>query len=156
MVSQVLWMIDNELDWRRFERLCVDLLYRNGYRDIVHVEPQDGGRDAEEFPRQGRDREGRAAFFQFSLEQDWKAKLNGDAQKLSGRRSEFSTLVFRTRRAAPGIDVNSLHTKFRERYGCTLIAYSRERSEEHTSELQSRSDLVCRLLLEKKKKKEIH
>src|SRR3989440_9479064 len=31
------------------------------------------------------------------------------------------------------------------------------RSEEHTSELQSRSDLVCRLLLEKKKKKkDIH
>src|SRR2546421_4080165 len=28
----------------------------------------------------------------------------------------------------------------------------RQRSEEHTSELQSRSDLVCRLLLEKKKK----
>src|SRR5438034_8041533 len=28
-----------------------------------------------------------------------------------------------------------------------------ERSEEHTSELQSHSDLVCRLLLEKKKKK---
>src|SRR2546428_5525051 len=29
------------------------------------------------------------------------------------------------------------------------------RSEEHTSELQSRSDLVCRLLLEKKKKSKI-
>src|SRR2546427_4575655 len=29
-----------------------------------------------------------------------------------------------------------------------------ERSEEHTSELQSQSNLVCRLLLEKKKKKE--
>src|SRR5437868_11551443 len=29
----------------------------------------------------------------------------------------------------------------------------RGRSEEHTSELQSRFDLVCRLLLEKKKKK---
>src|SRR5690349_23807850 len=29
----------------------------------------------------------------------------------------------------------------------------RMRSEEHTSELQSRRDLVCRLLLEKKKKK---
>src|SRR5690606_41476475 len=28
-----------------------------------------------------------------------------------------------------------------------------ERSEEHTSELQSRENLVCRLLLEKKKKK---
>src|SRR5260221_6434100 len=31
---------------------------------------------------------------------------------------------------------------------------SRSRSEEHTSELQSHSDLVCRLLLEKKKKNE--
>src|SRR6266496_6664929 len=30
------------------------------------------------------------------------------------------------------------------------------RSEEHTSELQSRRDLVCRLLLEKKKKKTFH
>src|SRR5271167_5127024 len=30
------------------------------------------------------------------------------------------------------------------------------RSEEHTSELQSRFDLVCRLLLEKKKKKKIY
>src|SRR5438034_7923108 len=30
---------------------------------------------------------------------------------------------------------------------------SSARSEEHTSELQSHSDLVCRLLLEKKKKK---
>src|SRR5206468_7124165 len=32
------------------------------------------------------------------------------------------------------------------------IGCSSKRSEEHTSELQSRSDLVCRLLLEKKKK----
>src|SRR5216683_6219495 len=32
-------------------------------------------------------------------------------------------------------------------------AAPKHRSEEHTSELQSRSDLVCRLLLEKKKKK---
>src|SRR5438270_8802210 len=31
------------------------------------------------------------------------------------------------------------------------VAMSRARSEEHTSELQSQSNLVCRLLLEKKK-----
>src|SRR2546427_9531641 len=31
--------------------------------------------------------------------------------------------------------------------------HGRPRSEEHTSELQSQSNLVCRLLLEKKKKK---
>src|SRR5437773_7078673 len=32
----------------------------------------------------------------------------------------------------------------------------RSRSEEHTSELQSHHDLVCRLLLEKKKKQNTH
>src|SRR5690349_23201934 len=37
----------------------------------------------------------------------------------------------------------------RERVGALVLG----RSEEHTSELQSRRDLVCRLLLEKKKKK---
>src|SRR2546421_1509452 len=36
-------------------------------------------------------------------------------------------------------------------YGVLTPRYE-SRSEEHTSELQSRSDLVCRLLLEKKKK----
>src|SRR2546429_5240006 len=34
-------------------------------------------------------------------------------------------------------------------------ACPRHRSEEHTSELQSRLHLVCRLLLEKKKKKQL-
>src|SRR5438132_3912932 len=44
---------------------------------------------------------------------------------------------------------------FSERAGSVVhnrVASSeKERSEEHTSELQSHSDLVCRLLLEKKK-----
>src|SRR6266704_4224146 len=34
---------------------------------------------------------------------------------------------------------------------CLLLGLFTRRSEEHTSELQSRFDLVCRLLLEKKK-----
>src|SRR2546427_5485303 len=34
------------------------------------------------------------------------------------------------------------------------LHYAKQRSEEHTSELQSQSNLVCRLLLEKKKKNE--
>src|SRR5438034_7731858 len=42
--------------------------------------------------------------------------------------------------------------------GLTIAEYApatiKKRSEEHTSELQSHSDLVCRLLLEKKKKNE--
>src|SRR2546422_5667166 len=38
-------------------------------------------------------------------------------------------------------------------HNLTRYYASRDRSEEHTSELQSRLHLVCRLLLEKKKKK---
>src|SRR2546428_14114140 len=37
--------------------------------------------------------------------------------------------------------------------GCVSSPPAGARSEEHTSELQSRSDLVCRLLLEKKKQR---
>src|SRR5947207_11643526 len=55
------------------------------------------------------------------------------------------TTLFRSRRAAP---------RDRERAPRWARRGSRRcRSEEHTSELQSHSDLVCRLLLEKKKKK---
>ena len=45
-------------------------------------------------------------------------------------------------------------------FGCNIFRLGgydsdkeNNRSEEHTSELQSHSDIVCRLLLEKKKKK---
>src|SRR5688572_31149528 len=41
-------------------------------------------------------------------------------------------------------------------YACVIrnVIKSKNRSEEHTSELQSQSNLVCRLLLEKKKYKQ--
>src|SRR5699024_12271934 len=49
------------------------------------------------------------------------------------------------------------HRNFRSKDGCTRHPGSSHtsgtRSEEHTSELQSRFDLVCRLLLEKKNTK---
>src|SRR2546427_4553880 len=49
--------------------------------------------------------------------------------------------------------VEAKEGRFRLRHG-EWIAFEKEsRSEEHTSELQSQSNLVCRLLLEKKKKK---
>src|SRR5207249_10762299 len=46
----------------------------------------------------------------------------------------------------PASAVSKKWTKFRGKWSFSLM-----RSEEHTSELQSRFDLVCRLLLEKKK-----
>src|SRR2546427_6420942 len=42
--------------------------------------------------------------------------------------------------------------RFRERPDALPAGLALARSEEHTSELQSQSNLVCRLLLEKKKK----
>src|SRR2546422_3273431 len=42
------------------------------------------------------------------------------------------------------------------RWKRTTLSTRMSRSEEHTSELQSRLQLVCRLLLEKKKKKRIN
>src|SRR5438874_5345265 len=44
----------------------------------------------------------------------------------------------------------------RAMWPCRRESRTQSRSEEHTSELQSRRDLVCRLLLEKKKKKTTH
>src|SRR5206468_7280344 len=81
------------------------------------------------------------------------------------------TTLFRSRRhprARPRRDLHDAHRgRRRHRHPAHHLRQAREhlllpdrhlaglrllRSEEHTSELQSRSDLVCRLLLEKKKK----
>src|SRR3989449_6961122 len=59
------------------------------------------------------------------------------------------------REANPDIDV-ALATGMGEMRNALIVRAARAvRSEEHTSELQSRLHLVCRLLLEKKKKTEI-
>src|SRR5690349_23196096 len=52
------------------------------------------------------------------------------------------------RREGP-VSSQSLHRNLSRRV-CPATGTRRRRSEEHTSELQSRRDLVCRLLLEKK------
>src|SRR2546421_7006698 len=57
---------------------------------------------------------------------------------LAGSERTAGAPRYRTARAAPA--------------DRTDLRFAIARSEEHTSELQSRSDLVCRLLLEKKKK----
>src|SRR2546428_4711106 len=66
------------------------------------------------------------------------------------------TTLFRSQRPRQHRDGNVHHVERQtgEIDDCQIFP-RRGRSEEHTSELQSRSDLVCRLLLEKKKNKGI-
>src|SRR2546422_2536296 len=62
---------------------------------------------------------------------------------------------FRNRRPVPCDHRSPACHGLQCRQSKTLLkGWQHKRSEEHTSELQSRLHLVCRLLLEKKKKKE--
>src|SRR2546430_11575332 len=75
--------------------------------------------------------------------------------RVSGPRAESLTVAPRPVCPKPGV------TLTRSRVGPLQLTNARvghpgyKRSEEHTSELQSQSNLVCRLLLEKKKKVEL-
>src|SRR2546430_12792961 len=62
------------------------------------------------------------------------------------------TTLFRSRRWVAGQHLRYGLRWARREGGARADAGVSERSEEHTSELQSQSNLVCRLLLEKKKK----
>src|SRR2546427_5482325 len=64
------------------------------------------------------------------------------ARKGIGQRQDAGRLLLGRQRA--GLELDALEAVLRNHA---------PRSEEHTSELQSQSNLVCRLLLEKKKKK---
>src|SRR2546430_11449941 len=56
---------------------------------------------------------------------------------------------------AEGLRVRADALDARQRAHGTHEVMAHARSEEHTSELQSQSNLVCRLLLEKKKKNQV-
>src|SRR5260221_12876665 len=67
------------------------------------------------------------------------------------------TTLFRSMQHVPAVDREAFAAELRQT-GCTpdirghVPVGLEQRSEEHTSELQSHSDLVCRLLLENKNK----
>src|SRR5690606_22213880 len=67
----------------------------------------------------------------------------------------FELYAFWSRRASPSFFPSSSRLA-RDYRWCQMVRRksAASRSEEHTSELQSRENLVCRLLLEKKKNRE--
>ena len=72
-------------------------------------------------------------------------KNPGRFAKLGGQIPKGALLV-----GSPGTGKTLLARAIAGEAGVPFFTISGSRSEEHTSELQSRSDLVCRLLLEKK------
>src|SRR2546430_13684698 len=62
-------------------------------------------------------------------------------------RSCFEGHLYRSRR----LDGAVIGTVLIDQLDLCVADFDQDRSEEHTSELQSQSNLVCRLLLEKKK-----
>src|SRR5436190_17596037 len=68
--------------------------------------------------------------------------------------TEFYTLSLHD--ALPIRSEQSTTWRARARWMASSTRTIRPRSEEHTSELQSHSDIVCRLLLEKKKLNELN
>src|SRR2546422_5799003 len=67
----------------------------------------------------------------------------------------YTTLFRSIDLAAEPVTRERQHDQCRDGDEVADVAHPVVRSEEHTSELQSRLHLVCRLLLEKKKKKKI-
>src|SRR5699024_2990957 len=81
----------------------------------------------------------RHAVYPLGLKQQRHQTRDGSCVRLAERHSSPSTALVRKSASVPALLLPG-------------SLYDRTRSEEHTSELQSRFDLVCRLLLEKKKK----
>src|SRR2546430_10681326 len=69
------------------------------------------------------------------------------AQRLAEQQRQRGALLSKAQQAAAEVSIDGRRLLLLANIGSEAEA---ERSEEHTSELQSQSNLVCRLLLEKK------
>src|SRR2546428_14118720 len=75
----------------------------------------------------------------------FRSQLTGEASRSGARQARPAGLLERVSALQRSHPLRALRARPTQ-----STAGPRQRSEEHTSELQSRSDLVCRLLLEKK------
>jgi hypothetical protein len=91
MNHPVLWVLDTEIDDRSFERLCTDLLFRNGYPDIIpYGGSHDRGRDAEVNRHKRMSSSGEPVFllFQYSLEKTWQKITSRGTKKGSNEQTQ--------------------------------------------------------------------
>lgn len=143
--DQILWALDNSISPDEFERLCIDLLGRDGYRHIVPVGGEkDHGRDAELRYHLGASEHYATIAFQFSLDKRWEQKLSKDSATIAAHRPDVVAMVFVTSSKVSGAKQDSLQSKIRSRYGWDLRIYSREWLRQRLSELHH--DLAAKYL----------
>ncbi len=127
MFNRILWTLDNEMDGSRFERLCTDLLAREGFKDILPIGgTYDSGRDAEIRRWKGIKSTGGVTFFQYSLEKDWRNKLDRELKKVYGKGHKINFYVFLTSQRVTGESRDKLAKFVTQNYGWQLIVYDRE------------------------------
>jgi tetratricopeptide (TPR) repeat protein len=127
MFNRILWTLDNEMDGSRFERLCTDLLSREGYRDILPIGgTHDRGRDAEIRPLKGIRDTGGVIFFQYSLEERWEGKLKRELENICKHNHKINNYVFVTSRKVTGRKRDQLASIVANKYQWGLIIYDRE------------------------------
>lgn len=125
--NHILWTLDNEIDGRAFERLCTDLLFREGYKDIVPIGgTHDRGRDAEIRNCKGIKENGGVAFFQYSLEDDCVGKLKRELKKVYTNKHLINFYIFVTSQNITGYSRDKLREYVSNEYGWQLIIYDRE------------------------------
>lgn len=127
MLNQVLWTLDNEMDGTRFERLCTDMLFREGYKDIIPIGGNyDRGRDAQIHRLKGIRTEGGKVFFQYTLEKKWDTKLRRELAKVRKNNHDIDFYVFVTSQKITGNQRDKLERWVRQEYQWQLIIYDRE------------------------------
>ena len=127
MYNKVLWTLDHEMDATQFERLCTDLLHREGYRDIVPVGgTHDRGRDAEIKQWEGTKLSGGVTFFGYSLEENWEGKLKRELSKVRDNGHKIDFYVFVTSRTVTGNKRDKLEELAASEYKWQLIIFERE------------------------------
>lgn len=126
-IDKVLWALDNEIQPRDFERLCIDLLVREGYCHIVPVGGNhDHGRDGEYRYWSGASKNHLVAAFQFSKQKTWEKKLREDAKKIAAHCPNAVEMVFVTSQDISGTKQDELRKEFKTQRGWTFTAYTRE------------------------------
>ena len=124
MYNPILWTLDNEFDGASFERLCTELMFREGYKDIIPVGgSHDRGRDAELRTWKGIKSTGGRTFFQYTLEKEWENKLERELKKVKNNKHEIDFYVFVTIQDVTGGKRDKLAEMVSNNYNWQLIIY---------------------------------